>query len=176
MQTVLQWDEGIALYKSSFKQIKLQHPERCHECGCTKFHKWGKYERFVIEKDADHYVPIQRIRCVKCRKTYSYLPSFCISRSYYSVELIMNFLETLILRVRREIKEMRRQAYRFKKLFIRLENTWITYLRIRGIRDFPAKGNERTVKIFTALLKIYESENLLAGFLRETGRHFMREK
>ena len=176
MQKVLQWTKSIPQYQAEYKNIKIEHPSKCHKCGCMKFYKWGKYERNVIDEDVEYLIPIQRVCCVKCNKTYSYLPSFCISGVCYSTDFIMAFLNALILKIGFEFRDVKRRAYIFLSRFVRLESLWITFLRGRGFGDFPTEKKERTVKIYTALQELHESKNLIAGFFQETGQHFMREK
>ncbi|MDR0303030.1 MAG: hypothetical protein LBI04_12065 [Treponema sp.] len=89
---------------------------------------------------------------------------------------MMKLLETLLLKIRFKLGEMRRQAYKFLKRFAGLENLWLVFLRARGFGDFPSEGRERRVKIFTALLEQYQGKDFAANFLRETGRHFMAAK
>jgi hypothetical protein len=138
--------------------------------------QWGKYERSVRETDGEYRVPIQRIYCIKCRRTYSYLPSFCVSKICYSANFTIKILSALILRIKFELEDMKRHAYTVLKRFVRLENLWLTYLRTKGCKDFPTDKKERTVKIFTALLKLNENQNLISNFFSETGRHFMSLK
>jgi len=176
MQMVLRWKEGVGEYRTKFRSIEIENPEKCERCGCVKFHKWGKYGRYVVEEDAEHWIFIQRICCVKCLKTYSYLPSFCVTGNYYSVDFILTFLSALILKIRFELDDMRRRAYAFLKRFRELENLWLVFLRAKGFGDFPKDKKERMVKIFTALLEYHKTGDLLASFFKETGRHFMSAK
>ena len=176
MQIVLPWNQGIVKYQSEFAALQTEHPGRCPLCGCTKFHKWGKYERYVVEESRYHRISIQRTRCVKCGKTHSYLPSFCVSRLCYGADFIMATLNALILKLRCSFEDHKRRAYAFLRRFRESENLWLTFLRSRGFGNIPARKKERAAKIFTALLKIYKEENFLSDFLRETGRHFMCAK
>ena len=176
MQMVLVWTKGITEYKSEFKNITFESPEKCSLCGCVKFHKWGKYVRYVIEKGADHRIFIQRICCVKCLKTYSYLPSFCVSGVCYGVDYIMTFLSVLILKLRYELDELKRRAYMFLRRFAEYENLWLVFLRTRALGEYPSLKKERQVKIFTALLEYHKNGTLMPDFLRETGQHFMSAK
>ena len=172
MQIVLQYSKSIPEYQKDFKGLQFKRPEKC-KCGCVKFHKWGKYERDVAEKNEDHKVPIKRICCVKCRTTYSFLPSFCVSKVCFSTDFIMFFLKVLILKTKHNLGEKKRQAYTFLRHFTKSENLWVVFLRAKGLDFLPINKKERRIKIFTALLKIYESKNFMTRFLRETGRHFM---
>ena len=176
MQRVLSCKIGIAEYQAGFSNMRIDPPSRCTVCGCAKFHKWGTYERYVIEETAEYQIPIQRFRCVKCHKTYSYLPSFCLSGLYYSADLAMKILSALLLKIRFELGEMRRRAYILLRRFARLESLWITFLRAKGFGDFPRDKKERDVKIFVALLNQRHDKDFAATFLEETGRHFMAVK
>ena len=176
MQLVLPWEKGIILYQSEFKKLQLEKPERCQKCGCAKFHKWGKYVRYVIEETTEHQVYIQRICCVKCLKTYSYLPSFCLSGISYGLDFVIVFLKALVLKTQLSLGELRRRAYAYLKRFTTLENLWLVFLRARGFGEFSADSKERKEKIFTALMEFYENGSLLADFFQETRRHFMSVK
>jgi hypothetical protein len=175
MQRVLSHEKGIPEYQAEFSNMRLEPPSRC-SCGCAKFHKWGTYRRYVVEEEAEYQIPIQRYLCVKCRKTYSYLPSFCLSGYCYSADLVMKLLSALLLRLRFVLGEMRRRAYIFLKRFVRLENLWLVFLRARGFGYFPKNKQERTGKIFKALLEQYAGKDFASTFLAETGRHFMATK
>jgi len=85
----------------------------------------------------------------------------------------MTFLKALILKIRFELVDRKRLAYAILKRFVQLEKLWLVFLRAGGFGDFPVTQKERTVKIFTALLKFHENKNLTPRFLEETGRHFM---
>ena len=172
MQKILQWTGSISEYQEGFKNLKLEKPEKC-SCGCAKFHKWGIYERYADAEKESYRVPIQRICCIKCKKTYSYLPSFCVSGFCYSVDFIITILKALILKIKFDFGERKRRAYDILKRFVILENLWIAFLRTRGLGYITADKNEKRVKILTALLEIHENKNLMTSFLRETGKHFM---
>jgi len=88
----------------------------------------------------------------------------------------MVVLNALLLKVPFSFGDMRRRAYAFLQRFVRSENMWLVFLRSKGFRDFPTDKKNRATKTFSALLKIHQKENLLSGFFRETGRHFMSAK
>jgi hypothetical protein len=176
MQMVLSWNSGISEYESGFKKVQPEQPQCCPGCGCGKFHKWGKYERHVIEENSGGRISIRRIRCVKCGKTHSYLPAFCVSRISYSINFIIAILKAFILKLRISLKERIRRAYALWRRFREAENLWLVFLRARGFRDFPADSKERTEKIFTILEKLHKEDNLSSIFFLETGRHFMSAK
>ena len=88
----------------------------------------------------------------------------------------MTILKALILKHRLERIAMNRYAYAILSRFVQLEPLWLTYMRGRGFGDFPIAQKARTVKIFTAILKLYENKNFIPSFFMETGCHFMSKK
>ena len=176
MQRVLSWEKSIREYERGFSTMRTNPPARCRGCGSAKFHKWGSYKRYVVDEDSDYEIPVRRYRCVKCWKTYSYLPSFCLRGLHYGTDLVMKLLSALILKARFVLGEMRRQAYILLRRFSQLESVWLVFLRARGFGSFPRGIKERRVKIFTALQAQYTGVGFQASFLEETGQHFMSQK
>jgi hypothetical protein len=88
----------------------------------------------------------------------------------------MAILKTLILKIRIELTNINRYAYALLSRFVQLEPLWLVYLRSQGFGDFPVAKKARTVKIFTAILKLHERKNFIPSFFRETDRHFMSLK
>jgi hypothetical protein len=176
MQKVLRWEKGVERYKKEDEKIKIEKPERCKKCGCKKFHKWGKYERYIISEEGDERIKIRRIRCVKCGKTYSYLPSFCISGMCYSLDFVIKILKALILKIKFSFGDLRRRAYEFLRRFLQSENLFVVFLRAKGVWDFHCDRQKRLKKILKGLLKFYENGSLLSEFLKETGQHFLSAK
>lgn len=176
MQLILPWRAGPASYQAAFQDIEVEKPERCPHCGCNKFHKWGKYKRYVIEEDVEHIISIQRIRCVKCRRTYSYLPSFCISGICYGLDFVLRILQALLLKKELALDKIRRRGFAFLRRFVQLESLWLIFLRASGVGAVPADKRGRLRKILETLLEFHRNRNLLASFLQETGRHFLSVK
>jgi hypothetical protein len=88
----------------------------------------------------------------------------------------MAILNALIQKIRISLEERRRRAYALLRRFREAESLWLVFLRAKGFLDFPDDKKERDVKIFSALLEIHRSGELLSGFFKETGRHFMSVK
>ena len=80
------------------------------------------------------------------------------------------------MKIQFELGELKRRAYAYLKRFAELENLWLSFLRAKGFGDFPTDKTDSIVKIFTALLEHHKNGDLLAGFFKETGRHFMSAK
>jgi hypothetical protein len=162
--------------KPGYEEMKTTKPERCPNCGCKKFHKWGKYERYIIEEEGEDRICVRRIRCTKRRKTYSYLPSFCISGMSYGLDFVIKILKTLVLKMRFLYEELRRRVYEFLRRFVRSENLFMVFLRVKGVKKFPDSKRKRIEKIFIELLEFHKKGELSSDFFEETGRHFLSAK
>jgi len=180
MQEVMRWNKGVAEYIAGYKQIRMKMPPRCKKCGCNKFYKWGKYERNVVEEHTEHRVPIARIRCVKCKRTSSLLPDFCISRVQYSAGLVLRLLSWLLGGLGAVApgppsshESMWRRAYAYRRRFVRKETLWLTFLRERGFGEIPPGRTERFREMLAELNRLFGQGKLLCAFHASTGRHFM---
>ena len=176
MQYVLEWEKGRERYKKEYDEMKTTKPERCQNCGCVKFHKWGKYERYVIEEEGEDRICVRRIRCIKCRKTYSYLSSFCISGMCYGLEFVIKILKALILKMKFLFGDLRRRAYEFLRRFVGSENLFVVFLRGKGVKKFPDSRKKRMEKILIELLEFHKKNKLSLDFFEETGQHFFSAK
>ena len=90
---------------------------------------------------------------IKCGQTHSYLPSFCISKSWFSTDYVMAILSALIQKIRFKFEERRRHAYAFLRLFRASENIWLMFLRVRGFSAFPDTKWDRSVEVLSAGMK-----------------------
>jgi hypothetical protein len=73
-------------------------PSRCPHCQIpVKMSKHGFYKRYIIHTTYEGNIRIRRYICHDCCKTVSMLPSFCVPRYQYSVEIIIMSLLTAIL-------------------------------------------------------------------------------
>lgn len=62
----------------------------CRNCGFEgRLHRHGVYYRNVITKLRITRIPIQRVKCPSCNKTYSVLPSFLVPYFQYSLQTIL---------------------------------------------------------------------------------------
>ena len=71
-------------------------PARCPHPGChcpVKMLKHGFYKRYIILLSYEGFIWIRRYICSKCGRTVSMLPSFCIPRHQYGLEVIIGALQ-----------------------------------------------------------------------------------
>jgi hypothetical protein len=74
-------------------------PKKCPygDCGINiEMKKNGFYRRFLITITFSGKIRIRRYKCLKCGRTLSMLPSFCLSGYSYSVEFIVTLLQYVI--------------------------------------------------------------------------------
>jgi hypothetical protein len=67
-------------------------PEKCPHKDChvpIKMRKHGFYERYVITMSFSGIIRIRRYLCGACGRTVSMLPSFCVPRLVYGVEVMV---------------------------------------------------------------------------------------
>jgi hypothetical protein len=86
----------------------------------------------------------------------------------------MKLLSVLLLKIKKDLGDLKRRAYAFLKRFKECETRFAVFLRAVGFKDFPENPKERSVKIFRALMEL--SNTLSARFFEVTGTHFMRAK
>jgi transposase-like protein len=83
--------EGIGKYPDA--------PNKCSygDCGINlKMKKHGFYSRFIRTITFTGWIRIRRYKCLKCGRTLSMLPSFCLAGFSYSVDFIIALLQYVI--------------------------------------------------------------------------------
>ena len=74
------------------KGVFPEAPERCPHKEChtpIKMRKHGFYSRYVATGGFIGVLRIRRYKCLVCGRTVSMLPSFCVPRQLYSVQVII---------------------------------------------------------------------------------------
>jgi transposase-like protein len=72
----------------------LKKPEQCELCQQTQCLNWhGFYRRQVITLTGIEYIPIRRVLCKECGKTFAVLPGFILKRRRYGIDVIRFALE-----------------------------------------------------------------------------------
>ncbi len=66
---------------------------RCPRCGKGKPHKHGLYRRFCVDGFLNLLVPVRRYYCPACGITVSLLPSFCVPRFQYHLDVLWQCLQ-----------------------------------------------------------------------------------
>lgn len=175
MQIILCFIGTINQYSETFHDLTLQLPKRCHHCGCTKIYKWGKYHRFLLDENQEHFIPIQRIRCSKCLKTSSFLPDFCLSKIQYSTNFVMTLLKWILIYKKLYHTYLKTQIYFLKRRFLDQTNTFIFFLRQYSKKEFSIIPERKSIEIFNALYSLHKEKKLLSDFFSTTTKHFMAQ-
>ena len=84
----------IEKYLEDFSRGRLKKPEKCELCRQTQCLNWhGFYRRQVITLTGTEYIPIRRVLCKECGRTFAVLPGFILKRRRYGLDVIRFALE-----------------------------------------------------------------------------------
>ena len=164
-------------------------PVKCPhgDCGIPlKMKKNGYYTREVITLTFSGRIRIRRYKCLKCGKTVSMLPSFCVAGFTYGVEFIITLLQQVIGlgSIKKTVKEWRN---RFESISRRLVQKYMVRLRNNrkmiqyginqlspdniGLGRMP--GDNDWTKSFLFGMRPSLSPEFNAKFQKTTGKSFM---
>ncbi|WP_346207335.1 DUF6431 domain-containing protein [Caldifermentibacillus hisashii] len=94
-------DFGISLeeYAINGKKNKFPTFDKCPNCNCVasgNLHRHGYYWRNAIAEEKEVKIPICRIICLSCKKTFSIIPDFLIPYFQHSLEIILKRIEQFL--------------------------------------------------------------------------------
>jgi len=72
--------------------VEPPRPRTCFSCRIGKPYKHGFYRRFYLDGLSCLRIVIRRYRCPRCGTTISLLPSFCVPRFQYSLQVLWKVL------------------------------------------------------------------------------------
>ncbi len=79
----------IEKYLEDFIRGRLKKPEKCELCRQTQCLNWHSfYRRQVITLAGTEYIPIRRVLCKECGRTFAVLPGFILKRRRYGLDVI----------------------------------------------------------------------------------------
>ena len=82
-------DQEIQAYREAFKEKRLPKPSRCEVCGgAGPLHWHAVYERSLICFHETVSLPIRRVLCSVCHKTFASLPDFVVKFHHYAKAVI----------------------------------------------------------------------------------------
>lgn len=86
--------ELIRKYLEDFSQGRWEKPQRCKLCGKGGSLSWhSSYRRKVITLSGVYEIPIKRLYCRECRRTFGHLPPFILKYRRYGADVIVLLLE-----------------------------------------------------------------------------------
>ena len=89
-------EDQIENYLRRFKKRLLKKPERCAVCGRAGHLHWhAAYHRSLITFQDTLSLPVRRILCGVCRRTFALLPDFVIKYRRYAKAVIRFALHKL---------------------------------------------------------------------------------
>lgn len=92
--TIIIYSENIKHYFYLLAKSLDLLVERCPYCQNNGLVRWGYYTRSALPSSKP--IRIQRIRCKRCGRTFSLLPSFLLARRSYSVSCLKTFVVSFI--------------------------------------------------------------------------------
>ncbi|MEC5273647.1 DUF6431 domain-containing protein [Caldifermentibacillus hisashii] len=98
---IISHDFGISLeeYAINGKKNKFPTFDKCPNCNCVasgNLHRHGYYWRNVITEEEEVKIPICRIICLSCKKTFFIIPDFLIPYFQHSLETIFKRIEQFL--------------------------------------------------------------------------------
>jgi len=131
--------------------------ECCPQCKArTRLYRHGWYYRTVIEGDDCLRIPIRRLRCPDCRKSFSVLPDFLLP--YYQVPLY-RILLIINNRFAQGITPSPRQRTQFYvRRFSRQLMPVALALRSSGfLEELPTEKTKRAIKLLDTIAALGEA-------------------
>jgi len=99
-------ERAIEAYAARFHEERPAKPGRCQRCGHRgPLHWHGHYVRRLITRTKIHALPIRRLFCTLCRRTFALLPPFVVKFCHYAKEVIDTALAWLKSRTYHSVAE-----------------------------------------------------------------------
>ena len=89
-------EQRVQAYIDQLREGRLAKASHCQRCGKTGHLRWhGSYTRSLIALGKKYSLPIKRLYCTLCEKTFALLPEFVAKWHRYAVEVINFALKAL---------------------------------------------------------------------------------
>ena len=89
-------ERQVEAYLKAFEKKRLVKPTRCEVCGGTgPLHWHAVYRRSLIAFHQTVVLPVNRVFCASCRKTFASLPDFIVKFHRYARPVILFALRCL---------------------------------------------------------------------------------
>ncbi|SES71539.1 DUF6431 domain-containing protein [Anaerobranca gottschalkii] len=169
-------DFKISIKTYCENNIHNDYPE-FNICPMCKAHvnleKKGFYKRYAITLHNIYQIKIRRYYCPCCKKTLSILPSFLLPRYQYSLEVIMECLEILILNKKQHVPFYRQLMFFYKKRFLKNLPKYIAFFRdFKKEEVFSSNKKEKAIKLFK-MISSFPKENFAKKFYDHFQTNFM---
>lgn len=166
---VLPYDFGILIDDYAVRGTKNNFPEieRCPHCkGQTRLARHSFYWRNAITAAKQYRLPICRLICPSCRKTFSLLPSFLLPYFQHTVDVILEKLHNSLMY--RRITGCHQLVLFYRKRFLQNLNRIEMFFRDTGFRGvLPKTPKEKAIRLLEMVQALGK-----ATFLRRWNEHF----
>lgn len=168
-------DFGIPLHEYHKRGLNNQFPviETCPSCSYPlTLKRHGFYFRNAIYFNKELRIPILRFICYSCKTTFSVLPNFLLPYFQYSLDCIIRFLKSYILKRKSLVNYQLLQFYRrrFIKNLKRIE----FFFRDMGFRGaIPGDTKSKAIKLLNMICAFPKAETFSQGFLNHFQQSFM---
>jgi len=109
---------------------RLEKPGRCELCGRKGRLNWhSTYRRKVIMLSGRYEVPVKRLYCKGCGRTFVHLPAFILKHRRYGADVIGLALEE---KRRKSYEEVVSELSRRYGLLVDVLSVWLWKRKIRG--------------------------------------------
>jgi len=166
---ILTHDFGITLEEYAARGKKNDFPgfDRCPGCrGALSLLRHGFYWRNAIGDKAEYRIPVCRLKCPSCKKTFSLLPSFLLPYFQYTVDVILDKIRASL--VGRVVSGYHQLALFYRKRFFRQLTQVEMFFRDEGFRGvLPGDLKQRAIKLLEMISAFGK-----ATFVRRSRGHF----
>ena len=115
----------IQLYLRRFQDKQLSKPTHCQVCrkpGPLRWH--GGYVRTLITRAKIHRLPIRRLLCAACHRTFAFLPDFICKFRRYAKTIIRYAVKKLATHTYDAVTDLLSQALPHTNLATRTLHYW----------------------------------------------------
>lgn len=167
---IISHDFGVGLLEYEARGIENEFPlfERCPHCKCSaqgNLHRNGFYWRFGVTDEKAVKIPICRLRCLVCKKSFSLLPDFLIPYFQHTVHTILERVHQ-ILRNKKANGSRQLLAYHLKRYLKSLHWVHSFFTDMGNILGFSENIKKEATKYMKMILDFGESP-----FLRRSWGH-----
>ncbi len=108
---VLSIQNKIKHYIEDYKNCRITKPKHCKICKQTGLIWWSYYKRQLKNLANRHTIPVKRVRCNKCGKTFAIIPDFIKKFCKYGIDVIIYVLKSLVKKTFEEVSNQIYQEY-----------------------------------------------------------------
>jgi hypothetical protein len=140
--------------------------ECCPHCrGVIRMKRHGYYWRNALENDLEYRIPICRLKCPSCGKTFSLLPSFLLP---YFQHTLRHIIKEIHIGLTKAIYRYRQRIEFYRKRYLGKLKQVEMFFRSMGFRGkLPNKPKEKAIKLLEMIQAFGE-----ATFVRRSKGHF----